>query len=127
VPLFHVGQPVICIDDHIKPAVARVFPQVTNWPVRGNRYIIRQNITSRTREKNGWVSLTFVTVRELTNPRITYMDGRVAEAGFHEIRFVPIDGGHELIEQIRKDVERFMGDDGVEIKPRRKVRKKEDA
>jgi len=125
--MFYVGQPVICIDDEIKPVVARLFPQVKNWPVKGHTYTIRRNMRILTRTKGGWVPLTFVLVRELTNPRIMWMSGRVAEAGFHEVRFVPATNIGDLT-KVAKQVTLYMGNDGEEEK-RRKVpqRKKEDA
>jgi hypothetical protein len=126
--MFYVGQPVICIDDEIKPVVARMFPQVKNWPVRGQTYTIRRNMRIMTRMKGGWTPLTFVLLRELTNPRIMYMSGRMEEAGFHEIRFVPATDIGDL-KKAEKSHEIFTKhpDSTWDVGVKRKRRVKEDA
>lgn len=87
---FYVGQPVICVDDRLRASVLRLYPQILNWPTQGQRYIIRSNITVMTQiSRRVWKNLTFVTVRDMINPVITWGDGQRAEAGFHEDRFEP--------------------------------------
>lgn len=118
-PRFYIGQPVICVDDRLRPHVVRRFPGL-QWPREGGRYTIRANIVSR--------GLCFVLLREIRNRKILYPQShRYAEAGFWEERFEPATNIDLL-----KDVatlagmlhERHM--DPVKFKPRKK-RVKEDA
>lgn len=103
---FYVGQPVVCVDGKIKPMVDRMWPGL-NWPVHGKRYVVRGyvNVIS------GWPG---VLVREITNRRIRYLGGSVAEASFSELRFAPITD-----EQVRSIIEEA-------VKPPQTVRKMEE-
>lgn len=116
---FHNGQTVICVKGGSNPNADRRYPGL-RWPVRGRRYVVRvAEIPQRGR-------MTFILVSGISNRTIRWPCGTRYEAGFHEDRFEPATDIGEL-DQVRKDVELFMGDNGVEIKPRRRVRKKEDA
>jgi hypothetical protein len=126
---FYIGQPVVCVDDRMRPSVARNYPQITNWPKAGKQYTIRGNITKMTQvARNRWTPLTFVTVRELTNPIIAYGDGSRAEAGFHEDRFEPATNIDKLVEAKDKAPNFFEGGKpDWDRKTKRRTRKKEDA
>jgi hypothetical protein len=122
---FYIGQPVVCVRDNILRGVAARYPGLM-WPRKGVVYHVRENYDSGTPNLG---VLTFVTLRELRNRRIRWPNGALREAGFWEERFEPATDIGEL-DEVRKTVERYMGNDGPEqpakAKPRR-VRKKEDA
>ena len=120
---FYIGQPVVCVDGRVRPHVDRRYPGL-QWPRRGRRYTIRENIDGKA--NGGW--LTFVTVGEIRNRKIRWPDGRVAEAGFHEDRFEPATDISEL-KKAEKSHEIFTKDPSPEWdrKVKRKVRKKEEA
>lgn len=112
---FYIGQPVVCVDDRIRPSVARVYPQITDWPKAGAQYRIRANMTLMTRvSRRKWTPLTFVLVHGISNPLITWGDGTRAEAGFHEDRFEPATNIGEL-EKVAQQTGLWMGGFDKEI------------
>lgn len=116
---FYDGQPVVCVRGGENPNAGRRYPGL-RWPVKGRRYTIRK---AEIPHRGKW---TFVLVAGISNRTIIWPCGTRYEAGFHEDRFEPATDIGEL-DKVRKEVELYMGDDGVEIKPKRKVRRKEDA
>lgn len=122
---FYVGQPVICVDDRLRPNVVRRYPNMT-WPVRGQRYTIRANIPAKTSNMG---MLTFVLLREIRNRKERYPGGTVAELGFWEERFEPATDIGD-IKKAADDVSQFVKGDKSgdwDRKTKRRVRKKEDA
>lgn len=121
-PRFYVGQPVICVNDELRPHVVARFPGLT-WPRAGQRYTIRANIISR--------GFNFVLLREISNRKILYpRSHRYAEAGFWEERFEPATDISAL-ERQRITVGAFMDGKAKPDWDRRRaprpVRKREDA
>jgi hypothetical protein len=120
-PLFYIGQPVICVNDQLFRGVVRRYPGLT-WPRAGGRYVVRSMMDSNT-PNLGW--LTFITVQEIRNRKIRWPSGVMAEAGFWEERFEPATDIGDL-EEVRKSVEKFMDGSAPVIVPRRR-RQKEDS
>ena len=112
-----MGQPVVCVDDRRSRWLSRYYPNV-RWVVRGQRYVIRANMTA---DING--VKTFVLLREIRNAAVVWGDGRLREAAFWEERFEPATDISEL-EELRMNAEMFIGDE-FEIARPAPVRKKE--
>lgn len=77
--LFDAGQDVICINDDFTWSRMR-YPQVKNYPVFGQRYVVRGYVCDG--------KIPAIVLREFTNIRVPYMDGVIREAGFADTRFV---------------------------------------
>jgi hypothetical protein len=87
------------------------------WPVRGQRYTIRANLSNLT--QNG--RCVFVLLREIHNRKDRWPNGMVAELGFWEERF-ELATDITLLENIRD----FAGlQFKRHVQPVRRVRKKE--
>ena len=114
---FYVGQPVICIDDRPNSWLDRHYPHV-RWVVRGQRYVIRANIVA---DISG--VKTFVLLREISNGKVVWGDGKLRESAFWEERFEPATD-ISVLDEIRMDVDVFVGDE-IEIARPAPVRKKE--
>jgi hypothetical protein len=79
---FYNGQPVICVDDRLRPAAIRRYPNVI-YPKKGQRYTIRHP------DLPVGGKLTFVLVTEIRNQVVVWPCGARFEAGFWEDRFEP--------------------------------------
>lgn len=116
--MFQVGQPVVCIDDRLRPNVVRRYPNMV-WPARGQIYTIRANIENR--------HSTFVLLREIRNRKDRWPGGKVAELGFWEGRFEPAPGIEDIV-RAADDVSQFVkGGNSDEWDRVRRVRRKENA
>ena len=79
---FHVGQKVVCVDDHFNCGYARL----VKTPIKGQVYTIRRLYTFKA--CTGSV-VTIVHLEEIVNPVLKW-DAGVMEAGFVPRRFRPV-------------------------------------
>jgi hypothetical protein len=78
--LFDIGQVVICINDNFSWCKQHYPDPKIGYPVFGQRYIVREYLTSG--------KYAAIAVQEIHNPVVQYLSGEYKEAGFWDRRFV---------------------------------------